>query len=632
MLRTTVIALTLTLFINGPFGLIAQNAGAIPSAHSSLEENQKAISSKGEVRNMTWPRGATISPEHITEDYHPNIQILEMPHPSGREMRKREALSARKASANDTLVPLGLAQPPVVNQSFSGNPWDFRTPNDNHLAISNEGKLVSVINSLIYIYDTEPTVRIRNIISLAAFAQPLGFTESKYDPRVVYDPVADRFVIVYLNGSLDSTSRIIIGFSKTNNPVSGWNLYALDGNPVSNNTWSDFPNIGLSSDELFVTFNTFLNGSVNNSGFVESTIWQINKQDGYNGDSLRTRYYPGMAHQGKPYFNITPLQGGDGPYGPGMYFISNRNLSPGSDTFFLFHINGTMLSNPLPTVQVLKSDIAYGIPPGGHQPIGDTLDTNDARILSGFYQSGHIQFVGNTEVGRTGLAGIYHGIIPNAANPTVKLNIIGDTVLDLGYPSMAYAGALAGENNSLITVNFSGPATNSGNAALYFDKLGNYSWLHEVKSGETPVNILISTMERWGDYTGIQRKYNQPGTAWAAGSYGRNNVHHTWISKLVSPELTGIEIPGTPRINAVVYPNPATDHLQVRFTMVESARLNIALYSLDGRLVQVLMADAIKPGTHLFSCSVAPLPSGIYFLTATDPNGLAVFTRKVVKQ
>lgn len=630
MLRVTLTSLVVTLFSICPSGIFAQNV--VPDHGSSLQEGQSTSSTPDEFRTMTWPRGGITSPGMISEDFHPNLQVLEMPHPSGRERRKREALSARTTGANDTLTILGLAQAPVVNQSFSGNLWDFRTPNDNHLAISNDGKLVSVINSLIYMYDTEPTIRIRKSVSLAAFSQPLGYTESKYDPRVLYDPDADRFIVVYLNGSLDTTSRIIIAFSKTNDPLNDWYLYALDGNPINNQTWSDFPTVGLSSGELFITFNTFLNGSMNNSGFVESTIWQINKQDGFQGDSLRTRYYTGMAHQGKSYFNITPLQGGDGLYGPDMYFISNRNLSPGSDTFFLFHINGLIQTNPTPTVQVLQSDIAYGVPPGAHQPNGDTLDTNDARILSGFYQNGQIQVVGNTEVGRTGLAGIYHGTIPDAGNPSIKLNIIGDTVLDLGYPSIAYAGVVPGDFNSLITVNFSGPGTNSGYAALYYDKLGYYSWLHEVKSGETPVDILIGTMERWGDYSGIQRKYNNPGTAWAAGSYGRNNVHHTWISKLVSPELTGIENPGSPRVDAVVFPNPVTDHLQVRFTMVESARLTIALYSLDGRRMHVLLADAIKPGTHLFSCSVDPLPPGIYFLTASDPNGLAVFTRKVVKQ
>jgi cytochrome c-type biogenesis protein CcmH/NrfF len=39
-----------------------------------------------------------------------------------------------------------------------------------------------------------------------------------------------------------------------------------------------------------------------------------------------------------------------------------------------------------------------------------------------------------------------------------------------------------------------------------------------LKSGESAVDILQDSVERWGDYTGIQRKFNEPNTAWISGS------------------------------------------------------------------------------------------------------------------
>ncbi len=42
-----------------------------------------------------------------------------------------------------------------------------------------------------------------------------------------------------------------------------------------------------------------------------------------------------------------------------------------------------------------------------------------------------------------------------------------------------------------------------------------------VKQGELSINRLTDSLERWGDYTGVQPKYNEEGVVWMSGSYGR---------------------------------------------------------------------------------------------------------------
>lgn len=583
-----------------------------------------------EYKHIIIPPQARVEVQSIQQDYAPVLQTLETVSPTGG-VRKHHVEQLSEQRSQDA-VQLGTAPQPQILASFAGNQFNFRTPNDNDLAISNSGMLVSVINSIIFFYDAN-TERVVKSASLAVFADSLGFPEFKYDPKVVYDPAEDRFVMVYLNGNLDTTSRIILAFSATNDPLGEWYLYGLPGNPLTNNTWSDYPNIGLSTDELFLTFNTFTNGSVNNNGFVESTIWQINKYDGYANDTLRSRYLAGLTYQGEPFFNITPIQGGNGLYGPGMYFLSNRNLHTENDTLFLFYMDNTIANGGQLSIQALTANQRYGLPPGAMQPVADTFDTNDTRILGGFLHRDTIQFVGNTHVFATGKAGVYHGVITHVSSPSpaVSLQIIGDTLLDLAYPNIAYCGTSPTDHSAIITMNKSASTVFSGFTGLYADGIGGYSDLISLREGITGVDILLSSVERWGDYSGIQPKYDEPGVVWAVGSYGRSNVHYSWIASLQRPTPIG-QASIAPPVPVELFPNPSSDRVTVSFRLDNPARITFRLLGQSGQLADVLVEDVVRAGTQQFSCRIGHLPAGAYWLEAVTADGQRLFVEQIVKQ
>ena len=153
-----------------------------------------------------------------------------------------------------------------VGQNFVGNPWGLSTPNDNDMAISNAGMLISVINTNIFVRNTVTNVN-SPIKSLAAFTTPVNSLHQEFDPKVIYDPNADRFVLVCLVGFVDTTSKIIVGFSQTNDPSGNWNLYTLPGNPLNNNLWSDYPMIAMTNKELFLSINLLYNNQPWQTGF-----------------------------------------------------------------------------------------------------------------------------------------------------------------------------------------------------------------------------------------------------------------------------------------------------------------------------------------------------------------------------
>lgn len=588
------------------------------------------------------PVGSIVNAEAINEDWQPSLQNLEMPKPGSHStraelMRIKEENEKRFPRKNTASFNRSSINPPGVMKNFIGNPYNNRVPNDNDLAISNAGQLVSVINSTIYVYDVNTDSTLRTF-TLDAFAQSLGLPHSKFDPKVVYDPLANKFVMVFLNGFLDSTSRIIVAFSQTNNAAGNWNVYALPGNPLNNGTWSDYPVIGISTHELFIGINTFTNGSSNNSGFTESCFWQIKLADGYNGNTLTTAYYSNLKPAPTQYdalFNICPVMGGSNSYGPDMYLLSNRNLMTESDTFFVIHVSDT-LPNAVITMDTVVSSVKYFMPPTARQPNGHTFDTNDSRILAAFIENDTIQFVQSCLDTASGNAAVYHGFISNlSSNKQIDALILADT-LDLGFPNISYVGNGPGDNRAIINVNHTSATVSSGWSAYNYDGNGTYSERRMVKAGNTYVNILSGIYERWGDYTGSQRKYNENGIVWAVGSYGNlvgstNRRNATWIAELT---LSGASLSVKNQITSgkmQVFPIPSNDFITTRFTLEKSNYLQFNIYDMQGKLVKQLMREYVKDGENQFVFSIASLSSGIYLFQIENDKEL-IYQQKIIKQ
>ena len=90
-------------------------------------------------------------------------------------------------------------------------------PNDNSIAVSNEGKVISALNTWVVLLEEDG--EILSTRSLAAFVRgALGRLDRYYDPKVIYDPQEDKFILVFLEGNASADSRIVVGFSQTSDP------------------------------------------------------------------------------------------------------------------------------------------------------------------------------------------------------------------------------------------------------------------------------------------------------------------------------------------------------------------------------------------------------------------------------
>lgn len=588
------------------------------------------------ISHFTFKKLATSRVQTKSDDFNARLISLEAPHPGGSSYRDylevvKQQIPEKKYNAGSSVsYKKELIAKPFLQNNFKGNPYNG-IPNDNHIAISNDGKIVSVINSSIFIYDESGTL-IQNM-SLKSFTDTLGFNESQYDPKVVYDNKSDRFILAILNGRYDSTSAILWAFSQTNDPTGDWNLYAMSGNPLNDSSWSDYPMLSVSNDEVFFTINLLKNGGTWQNSFKQTVIWQIDKNKAYAGEELDTRLYSDINYEGKNLRNICPVKKGSSVGNDDCYFLSNRNFSIESDSIFLLHINGKKDDSKTElSINLLKGDQPYGVPPAADQTILHGLQTNDARILDAFIEQDEIWFVNNSVYPENNFAGIYFGK-HKLNSTTVQATYIGSDTLEFGYPGIAFTGT-DDAIEAMIVSNHSSKDHFPGCGIFYCTNQG-ISDYKVIKEGDTYINI-INGDQRWGDYIGIQTKYNNIGEVWISATYGHKqnnsitkNQYGTWIGRLDKYGLNSVEEPKHNN-SANTYPNPAINQVTVLFTAKNTTYASFDIYDMNGRMIHHISNDKLKKGENAYNFSVNPLQSGQYFLVITDLSKQEIIVREAI--
>ncbi len=543
------------------------------------------------------------------------------------------AIEKKKSSAPQPKVGYGL---PITEDRFNGlfiQNYFGGIPNDNTLAVSNDGVVMAAINSAVFAYDADNDSILfpQHIISLAQVAPDIN--GRFYDPKLIYDEHADRFILVFLKDNVPSTSHIIVCFSSSKDPLDPWHCYEIPGNPLDNNRWTDFPAINITEDELFITGNLIIPNVSWQVGFDGSVIWQIDKEAGYNNlDSLPNRLYHDIRYNGRYTRNLHPVRGTQA-FTREQYFLSNRNFDIQNDSIFVLNINGSMDDpNTRLEVTVGQSDLPYGVPPNGLQADTDTSDptkglqTNDARVLGAITNGDWIQYVSTTKDFSSGRAAVYHGNIENPLSSEMSItgNILRQPGLDLGYPNLAFTGNEDCDREVIIGVNYTSLTDFPGVGTFYCGNDGSYSDFLRLKEGEDYVNRHSDSYERWGDYFGIQPRFNHPGEVWTAGFWGlEGHRNGTWINQLSSPDSSSLIVQAA-EIGESVFCNgelrflPSGGTPPFKFVLdgvASEGEIGIVSNLCDGDTVSYLVTDArgcTKSGSWVLEQKVSTTASGVY--------------------
>lgn len=515
---------------------------------------------------------------------------------------------------------------PFLLKNLGGNVYSGYTPPDNDVAVSNAGYVISVANSNYVIYKPAGGYVAGNFSDLLRSSFP-SLGQTFYDPRVLYDPISDRFVIVILHGSKYAYSYVLALFSKTNNPLDGWNMYALKGDALNTQRWFDYPNIAVNNNELFISGNLFTDGEV----FDQALVFQINKADGYSGNKLTFQTWSGIKDaSGVNAFTLIPAPYGlAGYYGPGIYFVSNTLSS--SNKLSLFELTD-IISAPDEKLNLNKVDYSfyYQKPTTSYMKDGTGISTQelncgDTRIKKAFMLDNVIHFVFSSsyDVGYTGI--FYCRLDLNTFKISYKT--FGESGFHYAFPCLASMGTDDKDKTVFISFERSGQTAYPELRTVACDANFNFSPSTLVQVGSSDVDILSDTKERWGDYTSIARKYNS-NSCLMAGCFGSGKKWATRVEEISDKSVVGIESTN-PSSNLTFGPNPIDEYFSVKFNLKKEGWLKANLIGINGQET-ILHNGYEKEGLKEFRFDTWDLASGNYILNISDSRGMLLSKKLVI--
>jgi hypothetical protein len=574
-------------------------------------------------------------PGALAQPWLVGVKNLEKRHafsPAVDALKVRKTQQKRQASPAGGVAVAGArtaGNAPVAGSNFAGNAFNGGAPPDNTLAISAAGYIVSVINCNVAYYDS-----LGNNLWAGSFWELFNdptLTELIYDPIVLYDAQADRFVMIALHGFASTTSRVIVSFSKSGNPDDGWWFYQLTGNPLNNGCWLDYPKLGISNNEVYITGNLFNDLT----GFSEAVIYQITKSDGYAGTPLNWTLWSNIA--GAPITLVPAAYGQLGNYGPGLYFVSQ---SPGSgNSVDLYELTNDLGSNPqLLRTTVFKQDYE---PSGYAAQQGSSVEliTGDCRIQNAFFLDGTIHYVFQEDYQGSNFTGInYNRLQVNTlTNTSSRYGMLG---FDYAYPAVASFGTSPTDRTVAISFLNSGATIYPEIRAVICDDAMTWSPSTLIKAGSTYVDAFENgNTVRWGDYTGIAyRPQGGVPHAWLSGGYGSTQslfgtsyrCFGTWIAE-IGPGLSVAVAAPDPAAATAVYPNPVVDLFAMEFQLDQVGLVQADIFDMTGQKVKTLLQSHLKAGRNVLTFNRQALASGSYLLTLTH-DGRPLGTHKLIVQ
>ncbi len=205
-----------------------------------------------------------------------------------RAVRRKNAATA--SAARTRRPAIAVTAPATVVPMFSG----FLGLADNFTAIppDTEGAVgprdvVTMLNTQVMIQDRSGAPRNNFPITLNGFWSPLGNFSDTFDPRILYDGSADRWIACAAVNANSATSALLLAVTRTGDPGGTWNYFKIDVG--SSSQWGDFPEVGFNANWVAVSMNLFtLSGS---GSYISTNVYVFSKADLYqNGTGAHTTF------------------------------------------------------------------------------------------------------------------------------------------------------------------------------------------------------------------------------------------------------------------------------------------------------------------------------------------------------
>ncbi len=388
----------------------------------------------------------------------------------------------------------------------------FTVPPDPHVA-AGTSHVMTVVNTSLQVFTKNGAVQ--RTQSLRNFFAPLAPLTGTFDPKVLYDSQANRWVVVTLEqtdkafGSAANTSRVFVAASDDADPAGTWFMTAIDARTMvgGRDHWADYPGFGVDEEAIYITTNLF--SFADTGGFFGGVrLWILPKGPLYNGQTVNVRRVDPYAAAG---FALTtmPAQMYGNSSGVGGLLLGYSGLNDGTNAF----VQVMRINNPLGAIQVAGpefvnlgavDDLCCALPGAAQQGAGETVMTNDRRMLNAVWINGRAY--GTFTLRRNSRAAVHWVELNTSAAASIsrQATITGQ---EIGGSVHTFFPSVAANDRGDVMVGYaaSGPSIFPGAYYSIYASGDDISQVREpqtLRAGLGPYVRRFGPANRYGDYTG----------------------------------------------------------------------------------------------------------------------------------
>ena len=488
-------------------------------------------------------------------------------------------------------------------------------------------------------------------VTLNAFFATVG-TPSTFDPKVMYDPFNNRWIVVACGNAVSANSALLVGISANNDPTGSWQLYSLDVDGT-NATWFDYPSIGFNKDWVVIGGNMF---TVASNSFSTGKVFIYKKAD----------LYAGVLSPSVTVINsgagLCPAITYDNSLST-MYLVQSVNGNSNGNGFIaLYNISGAVGSEVLSGATFISTPNTWSFSGGSNfAPQSGTANkvaTGDHRIQKTIYRNGSIWTT--------------HTVFLPAAAPTKsaaqwwQLSTAGALLQrgriedGSGENFFAFPSIDVNKNNDVMIGCAKFSATTFPSACysirMAADPINTFQSDFVYKAGQANYfKTFGGSTNRWGDYTSVSVDPNDDMNFWTVQEYAKTgNFWGTWWAGVCTPPPTPNTISGispafagsTNQVFSVATVSGATSYtwnFPAGCTITSGINTNsvtVTLGSTSGNVTVTANNGSCSSATQSFSLTVNPAttltgsatnngplcPGNTLNLSATASGGIPPYT------
>ncbi len=376
------------------------------------------------------------------------------------------------------------------------------------------------------------------------------------DPIVIYDPIADRWVISQfaVTGANGTSVPYLqcVAVSQTADPTGSYNRYSF-----GYNAFNDYPKMGVWPDAYYTSFNFF------------GTTFQGGEICAYD----RTSMLAGLPatqqcfNVGLSYGGLLPadLDSKQLPPAGSPNYVLALGVSNNDLAFWKFHVDwttpaNTTLTGPITLTVATYTAVCSGgtcIPQAGTSQMLDSLADRLMFRLAYRNFGSHESLVANHSVSAGSGGGVrWYEIRSPGTTPTIFQQ--GTYAPDSNFRWM---GSMAMDQNGDMALGFSLSGSSLHPEIHYTGRLVGDP-LGQMTQGEGTIvdgaGSQTANLNRWGDYSMMGIDPSDDCTFWYTSEYLKASGTFNWNTRIASFQLPNCGVPPTPDFSLSTAPSSVT--------------------------------------------------------------------------